>query len=176
MGRTTGIKGDAAMIFPGRYSAQIEGDFVVFLIGARINRLWKAHTFLPVGRAMTRMQQEVLASPELGCLHIENWFGRNTISLQYWRSFEHLEAYARNSSAEHLPAWRDFNKKIRDNGNIGIWHETYKVRAGEYESIYGNMHRFGMGAAGEHLKLGVSSTAANRSGSRENDVAPVEAY
>ena len=164
------------MVFPGRYSAQIEGDFVVFLIGARINSLLKVHTFLPVGRAMTRMQQEVLADPEMGCLHIENWFGRTSLSLQYWRSFEHLEAYARSASAEHLPAWRDFNKKIRDNGNVGIWHETFKVRDGEYEAIYGNMHRFGLGGAGDHHKLGVDSTAANRSGTRADDKAPVEAY
>ena len=164
------------MIFPGRHSARLDGDFVVFLIGARINRLSKALTFLPIGRAMARMQREVLAHPELGCLHIENWFGRTSISVQYWRSFEHLEAYARDASAEHLPAWRDFNKKVRDNGNIGIWHETYKVRAGEYEAIYGNMHRFGMGRAGEHFKLGVSSTAAVRAGDRQVDEAPVEAY
>ena len=90
--------------------------------------------------------------------------------------FEHLEAYARNPSAEHLPAWRDFNKQVRDNGDIGIWHETFKVRAGEYEAIYGNMHKFGLGVAGDHSKLGVTSTAARRTGAREDDVAPVEAY
>ncbi len=164
------------MIFPGRYSAQIDGDFVVFLIGARLNRLWKALTFLPIGRAMGRMQQELLDHPELGCLHIENWFGRTTVSVQYWRSFAHLEAYARNPQAAHLPAWRDFNRRVRDNGDIGIWHETFKVRAGEYESIYGNMHRFGLGLAGEHVKLGKASTAAIRSGDKQVDEAPVKAY
>ena len=164
------------MIFPGRYSAQIEGDFVVFLIGARVNRLRRLPHFIPIARAMNRMQQEVLAQPELGCLHIENWFGRNVISVQYWRSFEHLEAYARNPNLEHLPAWKDFNQKVRDSGDIGIWHETFKVRAGEYEAIYGNMHPFGLARAGDHRKLGVTSTAAGRSGTREGDVAPVEAY
>jgi hypothetical protein len=166
----------AKPIYPGRFSANIEGDFVVFMIGARINRWWKALTFLPVGRAMARMQQELMSQPELGCLHIENWGGRTSISVQYWRSFEHLEAYARSMNAEHLPAWRDFNKKIRDNGDIGIWHETYMVRAGEYEAIYGNMHRFGLGVAGEHGRLGKGSTAPLRGGRRKQDVAPVEAY
>lgn len=164
------------MIFPGRYSAQIDGDFVVFLIGARINRLWRALTFVPIARAMGRMQQELLDNPDIGCLHIENWIGRTSISVQYWRSFEHLEAYARNPDAEHLPAWRDFNRRVRDNGEIGIWHETYKVRAGEYESIYGNMPQFGLGVAGAHSKLGKASTAAIRSGSKQADEAPVEAY
>ena len=166
----------AQTIFPGRFSAQIEGDFVVFLIGSRINRWWKLPTFLPVGMAMARMQRELSNHPELGCLHIENWFGRTTISLQYWRSFDHLEAYARSTEAEHLPAWRDFNKKIRNNGNVGIWHETFMVRAGEYEAIYANMPHFGLGAAGEHGQLGKESTAPLRGGRRTEDVAPVEAY
>ena len=114
--------------------------------------------------------------PELGCLHIENWGGRTSISLQYWRSFEHLEAYARSTQAEHLPAWRDFNQKIRDNGSIGIWHETFMVKAGEYEAIYGNMPCFGLAGAGQHGRLGVGSTASKRGGKRVEDVAPVEAY
>ena len=81
-------------LFNGRFSGKIEGDFVVFLIGARINKLSRAFRFVPVAQAMTRMQKELLADQSLGCLHIENWFGRNTLSLQYWRSFEHLEAYS----------------------------------------------------------------------------------
>ena len=164
------------MIHAGRYSAQIDGDFVVFLIGARINRWLKLPSFVPIGRAMGRMQAELTARPELGCLHIENWFGRTSISVQYWRSFEDLEAYARSRDAEHLPAWRDFNRRIRDNGDIGIWHETFKVKAGEYEAIYGNMHRFGLARAGQHCRLGRTSTAAIRSGTRADDSAPVEGY
>ncbi len=163
-------------LYPGRHSAKLEGDFVVFLIGARINSLRKALKFIPVGRAMGRMQAEVLADPSHGCLHIENWFGRTSISVQYWRSFDDLERYSRSRDAEHLPAWTAFNKTIRDSGDIGIWHETFKVRAGEYEAIYGNMHRFGLGMAGEHSKIGTTSTAALRSGSKTEDTAPVDAY
>jgi hypothetical protein len=36
-----------ATIHPGRYTAEIEGDFVVFLIGMRLNRPWKVHQWLP---------------------------------------------------------------------------------------------------------------------------------
>ena len=163
-------------LFNGRYSGRIEGDFVLFLIGARINRLHKFYRFLPIGRAMGRMQDELRARPELGCLHIENWFGRNTLSVQYWRSFEHLEAYSRSTDLEHLPAWAAFNRTVRDDGDIGIWHETYLVRDGAFEAIYGNMHRFGIAAAGAHEKLGRGSTAALRSKRREKDKAPVDAY
>jgi hypothetical protein len=32
-----------ARIIPDRMTAQLDGDFVVFLIGTRINKLWKIH-------------------------------------------------------------------------------------------------------------------------------------
>ncbi len=41
-------------IFNGRYGASIDGDFVPFLLGARINRLRYIVSFLPIGRAMGR--------------------------------------------------------------------------------------------------------------------------
>lgn len=164
------------MINQGRHSAAIEGDFVVFLIGARINRLWKVRTWLPVARAMGRMQREIAAHPEIGCLHIENFNGRTTVSVQYWRSYDHLEKFARTSEWSHLQAWRDFNRLVRNSGDVGIWHETYLVREGEYEAMYGNMPRFGLAVAGSHHPLSRESTAARRIGRRPDDLAPVEAY
>lgn len=126
-----------------RMTAQIEGDFVVFLIGMRINSLWKIHKWLPVAIAMRRMVNELQAKPDSGFLG--RVFGIPVI-VQYWRSFEHLEAYARNQDQEHWPAWVNFNQRIRNSqGDVGIWHETYKVRAGEYESIYVDMPAFGLG-------------------------------
>jgi len=41
-----------------RVAAKIEGDFVVFLIGARLNRWWKFLSFFPIARAMSRMVGE----------------------------------------------------------------------------------------------------------------------
>lgn len=136
-------------IIPNRMTAQIDGDFAVFLIGARINAWWRIDKWLPVARAMPRMMRELQANPEHGLLGAQSWGGRLTIMVQYWRSMEHLMRYAHSRDAEHLPAWRAFNKRIRGNTAVGIWHETYVVRAGTYESIYANMPRFGLGAAGE---------------------------
>jgi len=164
------------MTFPGRYSARIEGDFVVFVIGARINRWWKVPSMLLVLRSMGKMQKELIDNPALGCMHIENWFGRTTLSLQYWRSFECLEAFARDPEATHLPAWRKFNRQIKDSGDMGIYHETFKVRSGEFEAVYGNMPLFGLAHAGEQVKLGKESTAAIRAGQRAKDEPPVQAY
>jgi hypothetical protein len=52
----------------GRFAAEIEGDFVVFLIGMRINHLLLVHKWLPVARAMPRMLRELMQRPELGLL------------------------------------------------------------------------------------------------------------
>ena len=166
-----------APIFPGRHTAQLEGDFVVFLIGMRLNRPWKVRHLPWFMRTMPRMLAELEADPSAGLLGYQQavFFGGLGV-VQYWRSFEDLERYARNPGASHLPAWREFNRRIRDSGDIGIWHETYRVRAGDYEAIYGNMPRVGLGAFGAHRPLGSASTAAQRTGVRPDDRAPVTGY
>jgi len=134
-------------IYAERLTARIDGEVVVFLIGMRINRFWKVHRWLPVARAMPRMIAELAAAPEYGFLGAEQWLGNPTIMLQYWRSFEHLERYAKDRAARHLPAWAAFNRAIGSNGDVGIWHETYRVRQGDYECIYNNMPLFGLARA-----------------------------
>ena len=70
-----------AKVVAKRVTAQIEGDFVVFLIGMRIN-------------------------------------------------------------------WVDFNQRVGNSrGDVGIGHETYKVRAGEYECVYSGMPVYGLAKA-----------------------------
>src|SRR5512134_2341027 len=100
-----------------RVTATIDGDFVVFLIGMRINKPWKIHKWLPVFLAMPKMLKELQRRPESGFLgHI---FGSKVI-VQYWRSFEQLEAYARNHDQSHWPAWVDFNRRVgRSRGDVG---------------------------------------------------------
>lgn len=137
-----------AQIIKGRKFALIEGDFVVFLIGMRVNKWWKINKWFSVGMAMPKMIKELYANPESGFLGETSWFGRTTISVQYWRSFEHLEAYAKNKDLVHFPAWKKFNLKVRQSGAVGVWHETYKISKGNYENIYVNMPLFGLGKAG----------------------------
>jgi Domain of unknown function (DUF4188) len=132
-----------------RLCAEIEGDFVVFLIGMRLNKPWKVWQWAPVSRAMPRMLAELARKPELGLLHAWSSFSYPVATvIQYWRSFDHLEAYARDATAEHLPAWRAFNRAVASNGDVGIWHETFLVKAGQFEAVYNNMPVFGLGAAG----------------------------
>lgn len=164
-------------LFAGRYTGTIEGDFVVFLIGMRINKPWKVHRWLPVVLAMPRMLRELEREPDSGFLGAtQGLLTTGPAVVQYWRSFEHLERYARDADAQHLPAWRRFNRSVRGSGDVGIWHETYRVRAGEYETIYGNMPRIGLARFGDHQPLGSTGTAATRSGVRADDEAPVPGY
>ena len=90
-------------IIQQRMRAQLDGNFAVFLIGARINQLWNVSACLPVVRAMPRMIAELSRQPELGLLGYQNWFGRTTLMVQYWRSTDHLFRYAHLRDAAHLP-------------------------------------------------------------------------
>jgi hypothetical protein len=165
-----------ANVFNGRYSADLDGDFVVFLIGMRFNKPWNVrgwwHTFI----SMRPMIKELQAHPELGLLHAQTaWIGGPAV-VQYWRSFEELDRYARNDDNLHLPAWKKWNKASRASGAVGIWHETYWVHAGEYETIYGNMPRLGLALAGGHVPLKAKGrSAARRIGASKEDV-PAVAY
>ena len=154
------------MTFRGRYTAQIDGSFVVFLIGMRVNKLLRFGKWLPVARAMPAMIDQLLAHRDHGLLHAQALiYWRGAALVQYWRSFEQLERFARDPSLAHLDAWKRFNRAVGADGSVGIWHETYLVEAGRYECIYGNMPRFGLAAAGEHLPaLGTRETAKRRLG------------
>lgn len=144
---------------PGRFAASIEGDFVVFLIGARINQLWNVPKWLPVTQAMPRMLRELARQPKLGLLHAEPVLSWRTVStIQYWRSYDHLHAYAHARDKAHLPAWAAFQKAARGNSAVGIYHESYLVPAGNYETIYADMPAFGLGRAGS-LQPAVGSMA-----------------
>ena len=151
------------MIHTDRLTANIEGTFVVFLIGMRINSLWKVRKWWPVALAMPRMLNELARHPEAGMLGGEMWFGRTTIMVQYWRSMEQLLAYAKGRESEHLPAWRAFNQSIGTSGDVGIWHETYSVSPGTYENVYVNMPAFGLGKVGTlYAAAGTRQSAEDR--------------
>lgn len=147
-----------AQVFSGRFTAATEEDFVVFIIGMRINNYRAVRKWFPVFTAMPAMIKELAMNKELGCLSSENFFGlRTTIMVQYWRSEQELLAYAKGS--KHLPAWRNFNKKVGNNDAVGIYHETYLIRADGFETIYGNMPKFGLAKAIGSNEI----TAANNS-------------
>ena len=131
-----------AEILKQRMAAEVDGEFVVFLIGARFNKPWKLIKNFWFFTSMPAMLRELEKQPEKGLLGYRQHFGLRSVTIiQYWRSWEQLEAYARSKDAKHFPNWVKFNKKIGSNGDFGIWHETYRIAPGQYEAIYNNMPR-----------------------------------
>ena len=153
-------------VHAGRFTADIDGDFVVFLIGMRINKPWRVHEWWPVFVAMPLMLRELDAQPNPPLLGWRLLLASplSPVVLQYWRSYDDLEAYANDADRRHKPAWQRFFRKIGLNGNVGIWHETYTVRSGDYEAIYANMPETGLAQAGQMRGLGSSSTSRERIG------------
>ena len=145
----------------GRWTAEIEGDFVVFLIGARFSKLHLAASIMDLGgrRGMKHMLDYLVARPEKGLLAYE--MGIPTI-VQYWRSFDHLEAFAKDKDDPHLEVWRSYWKRVGKSTRTGIWHETFLVQAGQYEAIYGNMAPHGLGKAGTLVPVTKESSAKSR--------------
>jgi Domain of unknown function (DUF4188) len=132
---------------------------VLFLIGLRLNKLWAAHKWLPVFTAMPRMLAELDRKPEAGLLsHRLYMSGRIFLVQQYWDSFDKLIAYAHDSSAQH---WVAFNRAVARDGTVGVWHETYLIEPGKYETtIYANMPLFGLAGATTHVRAEGGLSAA----------------
>ena len=155
-----------AEILKERVCAEVEGEFVVFLIGMRISKLWKVSRWMPAFLAMPKMLRELDGRPDLGLLSARSFLQGRTIGVtQYWRSVELLQAYAHGQDHLHLLAWRRFNASVGTSGDVGIWHETYVVPAGNAESVYVNMPRYGLGQAGTVFPAkGHRANAAKRLG------------
>lgn len=153
-------------VIPGRFSADIEGPFVVFLIGMRVNKFFAFRKWFATAMAMGPMIRTLYEHPEKGFLGAQTFFNlRGVVTIQYWRSFEDLERFARDRDDPHLAAWKQFNRSIGSDGSVGIWHETFLVDEGKYEALYGNMPVFGLASAAKHVPAtGRRETARRRLG------------
>jgi hypothetical protein len=151
-------------IIDERVTAELDGDFVVFRIGMRINTLWKVQKWLPVFLAMPRLLSELEEDPTSGLLGYHRNLGiRNHMLLQYWESFEKLRSYALDPDARHAPAMKWTNRIVGETDAVGIWHETYLVREGDYETIYHNMPPRGLAKVGDlHAATGPRKSATGR--------------
>lgn len=92
-----------ADIRQGRWTAEIEGDFVVSLTGVRINSLRHAlKAFMDTGgrRVIREMLDYLTQHPEKGLLGYETC---GFVVIQYWKSFEHLEAFLRQGQGRSAP-------------------------------------------------------------------------
>jgi hypothetical protein len=139
----------------GRWTAELDGDFVVFLIGAIVHDPAVANEASGLLMAMADMLDELEADPSKGLLgYTRHGDPGKGVIVQYWRSFEALESYARNPGARHAPVWRAWNRLAsEDRAGAGIWHETFKVKAGDYEAIYQNTPPMGLQNAGRPITV-----------------------
>jgi hypothetical protein len=152
----------AKPIYTGRYTTENTEDLVVFIIGMRVNKWFAIHKWLPVFTAMPGMIKELYTNKdELGFLSMESYFGlRTSAMIQYWRSMDDLHTYAKNE--KHLSAWENFNKKVGNNDAVGIYHESYQIKKGSYESIYGNMPHYGLGNALKPIPITAERNSAKK--------------
>jgi hypothetical protein len=159
-----------------RTTAELDGEFVVFRIGMRINALWRIHEWLPVFRAMPTMLAELEDDPDSGLLGYDVKLGiRDHEVVQYWRSFDALREYALDASGEHAPAIQWTNRLMDESDAVGIWHETYLVSDGAYETVYHNTPPIGLGKVGRlHPASGDRRTATDRLGRTESDDGPYD--
>jgi hypothetical protein len=153
-------------VLRGRFAADISEPFVVFLIGMRINKWSAFRKWLPTLGAMIPMMRTLGQHPEKGLLGKQmSLFWRGVVIVQYWRSFDDLERFARDRADPHLAAWQRFNRSIGSDGSVGFWHETYLVPAGQYEAVYVNMPVWGLARATNHVPaVGARETARRRLG------------
>ncbi|HEX9529613.1 MAG TPA: DUF4188 domain-containing protein [Acidimicrobiales bacterium] len=164
-----------AQINQGRFTADLDGDeIVVFLIGMRVNKPWKVRKWLPVFLAMPKMLRYLTEHPEKGLLGYRQGL---TVVVQYWRSFEDLDRFARNGDDPHLEPWRKFVRAVGSSGDVGIWHETFRAKVAEIETIYTNMPTAGLAKfTGGAVPVGrKGNSAAKRIGFRDTDDVAVPA-
>jgi hypothetical protein len=147
---------------PGRWTAELDGDFVVFLIGAAVYDPAIAGEAADLVMQMSTMLDELVADPSKGLLgYTRHGEPGNGVLVQYWRSFDALESYSRNPEARHQPVWRAWNRLASGNrSGVGIWHETFLVSAGHYEAIYQNMPVMGLQQAGRAVTVSEAKDSA----------------
>jgi hypothetical protein len=148
-------------ILQGRVTARSDKPVIVFAIGMRVNRLYAIHKwFRPTVntfRMWWYMQHQRPKGYLSGYLFL---YSRGAGMMQYWESFEALEAFSHDKSQPHLAAWRHLAMQSKHDQTFGYWHETYQIAPETSECIYGNMPQFGLAEAIGHLPIGKKAETA----------------
>jgi hypothetical protein len=128
--------------FPGRYSTSIDGPFVVFLIGVRINRLLAIGKWLPVTKAMGPMRKELYANPSPGLLAAySSMYWRGIMVTQYWAASTISSSrpnHAMPCTSRHgRPSTRPSAQTVESASGT----KPTRSPKGQYECVYANMPR-----------------------------------
>ena len=111
---------------------------------------------------MKHMLDYLVARPEKGLLAYE--MGLPTI-VQYWRSFEHLEAFAKDKDDPHLEVWRRTGVAWARAAAPGSGTRRTWSRRGSTRRSTGTCRRTGLGKAGRLVPVS-EPRRARASGSR----------
>lgn len=165
-----------AKIFPGRYTAlvspRITESYVVLFLGVRVNHLFLFWKWIPTVLVAAPMVYSLMRHRAAGFLGAQAFFFQPGVGIiQYWRSFDDLERFARSKKHPHLRGWRWYNRSIGASGSVGLWHEAFLVRPGCQETRYDNMPLFGLGRAAKHVPVSEQQGARLRLG---EEASPVE--
>lgn len=143
-----------AQVMSGRMAAEIDGDFVLYINGFRLNKLRAVLKWLRAGRKIASMFEELADDPDSGFLGYQPALQglRGGGSIQYWRSLEDLQRFAQDPNDMHVPAWKWVNENLR-NGEVGFWAEIYLIEEGNYETFYRDMPPKGLGSVSELVPM-----------------------
>lgn len=152
-----------------RMTAELDGGFVIYINGMRLNKLRAVHKYLLAGLKAAQMFKELEQDPDSGFLgYLPAYMSlRSGAAIQYWRSLEDIRRFAQDPDDLHVPAWKWYNETVGNNGELGFWAELYVIDEGNYETFYRNMYPVGLGEFGEfvpmsehHRRLGLSNDEA----------------
>lgn len=133
----------------GRWTSHVDGDFVVLLLGARPTNPLAGLRITPVFGRMIRVLEQLERDPHRGLLGHQQHGGRHGVIVQYWRSAEALERLAFDKAGPDADLWRAwFGTGDGRGGQAGFWHETFRVRAGDYDAAYRDVPAIGLLRAG----------------------------
>jgi hypothetical protein len=111
----------------------------------------------PVLGRMVRVLEELERDPHLGLLGHQRHGGRRGVIVQYWRSADAMERVALDASSPSAEVWRAwFGTGDGSGGRAGFWHETFRVRAGDYDAAYRDVPAIGL------LRAGVPAPVSDR--------------
>jgi Domain of unknown function (DUF4188) len=144
----------APAVRTGRWMASREEPFAVFVFGMRLNRLRGLPRFLWGLRVLRRVLRDLDDHPERGFLAGQVYrAGRTLIAVQYWESFDALDAWARDHRLPHRRPWQRYLREALTDEAMGLWHETYLAGPGSWEGVYLNMPPWGLAAGVEAVEM-----------------------
>lgn len=138
-----------------RMAAEIDGEYVIYINGMRLNKLRALPKYLRAGLKAGKMFEQLEADPDSGFLgYIPAYMGlRCGAAIQYWRSLEDIKRFAQDPDGVHVPAWQWYNEEVGTNGELGFWAELYVVEDGTFETFYRNMPPIGLGEHGTLVRM-----------------------